>query len=298
MRWSFLKAHGLGNDFLLHLQAPGEPRLSPEQVCRLCDRRRGIGADGVVLLTPMSGEGRHRMVLLNSDGLQAEVSGNGMRCAVAALSTWWGGGSRAEVLLQTRAGPRRGRRVPGHGQGAVLLDRLDLIVEVEVQMGTPRFVDPGALAPELRLGADGLLRIRVGQQLVEAFALSMGNPHLVIPCDEPPDDAEVSGLGPLLERHRCFPERTNVMWVSARGTGRMDLKIWERGCGLTPACGSGACAVAAVAMRLGWARAGETVQVQMAGGTLQVTLPGKLDEDLLLRGPVEWIASGEYELRG
>ena len=272
-RFSFLKAHGLGNDFLLHLQRPSEPLLTPEEVRLLCDRRLGVGADGVIHLLPGPSSRQARMVLHNQDGSPAEISGNGLRCAVAALSCWWGSGCAADTWqILTGAGLREGRTLPpgadtGPGSSALL---------VAVSMGRPAYHE-AVLSPEgaaLLPGPAGhrRLRLQLGDRELVGLPVALGNPHFVIPGPLP-SDAELQRLGPLVEHHEAFPGRINGIWLEAVALDRLRLKIWERGAGVTPACGSGACAAAVAACWLGLCPVGSSIEVEMPGGRVQVALP-------------------------
>ncbi|MBM4318816.1 MAG: diaminopimelate epimerase [Deltaproteobacteria bacterium] len=296
--WSFLKAHGLGNDFVLHLASAGEPPPSAAAVRALCDRRQGLGADGVILLFPRPEPGIYRMLLLNADGSEAEISGNGLRCAVGALVVWWCRVAGGEPVIETGAGRRRGRvlaAAPGPTATRPGGDALPLQVEVEVSMGRPSFAASAIPLAGVALSPTGLIHLEVDGSEVEGMALSLGNPHLVI-AGPLPDEEEVLRLGPLLERHPGFPSRINVIWMSLPREGRSELRIWERGCGSTRACGSGACAAAAVAQRRGWASPGELLRLSMAGGEARVRLPAGVEDELLLSGAVRLVAQGECYL--
>ncbi len=288
--WRFLKAEGLGNDFLLHLEGEGEEPLGPAAVRAVCDRRRGVGADGVLLLGSAAGAEHYRMVLINADGSPAEISGNGLRCAVAALSRWWRRGDAAGLRIDTGAGPRWGRVIgeaAGPGEEAL---------EVEVEMGSATAGGAsvgGALLESCgaRRLPDGALSVPVGEERVLGYPVSMGNPHFVIPCATLPSRAGAERMGPLLERLACFPEGSNVHWMrQGAGGGRLELQIWERGAGWTPACGSGACAASSVAWSLGWGAPTEGWGVEMPGGSVRVRQGA---EGLLLAGPVRRVARGE-----
>lgn len=309
--WAFLKAHGLGNDFLLHRVAEGEAPPGPAVLRWLCDRRLGPGADGVILLWPASGgAGCSRMALYNADGSEAEISGNGLRCAVAALGCWWaegkkehgspsaeGAASGRKLAVQTGAGLRWGRVVSHGGEQSEGIPAAAAVeLTAEVSMGRPCF-DAAAipLADGVEVSSQGIVRLAVGADEVEGVPVSLGNPHLVV-AGPLPGPEDVLRLGPLLERHASFPRRINVIWMSPPERGSSELRIWERGCGVTQACGSGACAAAAVAGRRGWAGPGEVLQLRMAGGVASVRLPASDDEELLLTGPVRLVARGEAYL--
>jgi diaminopimelate epimerase len=239
----------------------------------MCDRRRGIGADGVLSLLP-SKAGVARMVVHNADGSIAEMCGNGLRCAVKYLVDH--SGERPDRIdVETGAGVLA--CFPGYG--------LDGVAEVDVSMGPARLV-----APNLPSGATGqpFLESPIpGHSGLRGSAVSMGNPHLVL-LDRPLDEAE--RLGPTLEVHPSFPDRTNVEFVQVDRDG-LTVVVWERGCGLTQACGTGACASAAAAVLAKRLPADAWLRVTLPGGDLQIRVPSDLS-DIRLRGPVTAVFEG------
>jgi len=258
------KLHGLGNDFLVALESaqPGGGPLVPdaEMAQRLCDRHEGIGADGLLYgLGALPGPGDLRMVLLNADGSEAEISGNGIRCLVQEHLRAAG---RAEgtVDVQTAAGLRRVRTVRGDTNGELWS---------EVDFGSPR---PG---PELSaVAASTPARRRA--------TVDLGNPHLVLLVDEPTDlDAAV--VGPDLEA--SFAEGINVHVVQVVDRSTVSLQVWERGVGITRACGSGAVATASAVH--GWDLTDDRVTVHMPGGSAEVLLS---DDTAVLCGPSIFVA--------
>ncbi len=271
----FFKYHGLGNDFVIVDRRGGGGPVAPEVGRALCDRRRGIGADGVLSLLS-SDRAPARMHVTNADGSVAQMCGNGLRCAVKYLADE-GGVAGDELAVETGAGVLACRlhRGPG-GQ----------VAEVTVDMGRP------ALAAEHLPSAAGgrfvAQPIEVGGAALLATAVSMGNPHLVV---FDPDIARARELGPALERHPLFPERTNVEFARLSGDG-LEVLVWERGCGITEACGTGACAALVAAVLEGRLPAGEERPVRLPGGTLRVRVLPDLSR-VLMRGPAERVFSGE-----
>jgi diaminopimelate epimerase len=264
------KYHGLGNDFVVLDRRQTGVDIDAELSRWLCDRRRGIGADGVLALLP-STAGLARMVVHNADGSIAEMCGNGLRCAVKYLVDH--SGTRPErLLVETGAGVLS--CVPGYGEGGV--------TEVDVSMGPARLV-----APNLPSGVTGqpfLDAPIAGHPGLRGSAVSMGNPHLVL-LDRPLEEAE--HLGPSLERHPSFPDRTNVEFVRVDPDG-LTVVVWERGCGLTQACGTGACASAAAAVLARRLPADTWLRVTLPGGDLRIRVPSDLS-DIRLRGPVAFV---------
>lgn len=261
------KHHGLGNDFLVAL-ADDNPGLEPDPAAarHLCDRRRGVGADGLLLGLPAApGDGADvRMVLLNSDGSRAEISGNGLRCLAQAVLRR-AGRPEGEVVVATDAGPRHLRTVRGDVEG-------ELWVEVDLGAARPgpEWVPPaaGRVAPAVRVRSAG--------------TVDLGNPHLVLVVDDP-DDVPLDVVGPELES--SFADGINVHAVTAVDRGLLRMRVWERGAGITEACGSGAAAAAVTAHGLGVV--GERVTVRMPGGEATVELEGGR---VRLTGPTQLVA--------
>jgi diaminopimelate epimerase len=254
------KFQGLGNDFLVALAADN-PGLAPEpdRARAVCDRRRGIGADGLILGLPAAGPGRDaEMVLLNSDGSPAEISGNGIRCLAQALLRE-GTVEGPEVRVGTPAGTRLLTVVGGDPRDELWID---------VDMG-PAAEGPEPTAAARAFGASRLATVDVG------------NPHLVLLVDDP-DEVDLAVDGPALEAG--FPGGINVHFVRADAPDRLVLRVWERGSGVTEACGSGA--TAAVVAATDWGVVEGRVEVEMAGGTAAVEV---VDGHAHLIGPSRFV---------
>ncbi len=273
------KYHGLGNDFVVLDRRQTGVDIDAATAVAWCDRRRGIGADGVLSLLP-SKAGVARMVVHNADGGIAEMCGNGLRCAVKYLVDH--SGTRPErIAVETGAGLLS--CVPSYGPTGV--------DEVDVSMGPALLV-----APNLPSGATGQPFVQApvpGHPGLQGTAVSMGNPHLVL-LDHPLDDAE--RLGPTLERHPAFPDRTNVEFVRVDPDG-LTLVVWERGCGLTQACGTGACATATAAVLAKRLPADAWLRVTLPGGDLRIRVPSDLS-DIRLKGPATFVFEGVVALPG
>jgi len=250
----FAKYEGLGNDFIVL-----DREVSPSEVVRLCDRRHGVGADGVVVELA-SPDHDARMRIVNADGSTPEMCGNGIRCL--ALHIAMGRGlDDAELLIDTDAGPRscRVHRIGDHAT-------------VRVDMGDVRFIEDRAVAVE-------------GRDLTLALA-DAGNPHAVMFGDF--DSATVEALGPRIATHPAFRGGTNVEFATVRGED-IRLVVWERGVGRTLACGTGACATAAVA----WAKklvSKPVVRVSLPGGDLEVE---RVNGKVFMTGPARLVYRGE-----
>ena len=255
------KLHGTGNDFLVTTAA-----LDARDAVAFCDRFTGIGADGLLLLGPGRGGVDATMTLYNADGSIAEMSGNGIRC-LAWLARQEGLGTPDRLVVDTGGG----RRVVD-----LELDAHGMVTHATCDMGAVTF-DPSeipiapATAAEIPVDLDGVN--------VVADAAGMGNPHLVVFVDDP-GLVDVARHGSRLEADTRFPNRINVEFVRVEDRHDIRMRVWERGVGETRSCGTGACAVAAVAHRRDLV--GERVSVQVPGGAVTV----ELGETIRLGGPV------------
>ncbi len=275
------KYEGLGNDFVL-LDRRGEesglPEVGPGYAVALCDRRLGVGADGLLCLRP-SERAMAEMEVWNADGSRAQTCGNGLRCAALYLAESERA-VRRELLLSTLAGLCR---------CGVEAGRPGDIGSVAVEMGCPSFAPASLPMASSASLIDGELLL--GEERLLATALSMGNPHLVLWGIA---RARMAELGPRLEQHPLFPERVNVAfaWESEGAPGReLEVVVWERGCGLTRACGTGACAVAVSAVLQGRRAAGAPMSVRLPGGVLELRVapgPGAVT----MRGPARRVFDG------
>jgi diaminopimelate epimerase len=271
----FAKYHGTGNDFVMIQDLEGRLTLDPSLVSALCDRHRGVGADGVIRIAP-SEDADFFMDYWNADGQVAEMCGNGIRC-LAKFVFDRGLTQKAELDVDTRAGMKH-----------LLLEVADgVATSVRVDMGAPAFerkAIPMAGPPNESFEGEPF---PVEGLPFRATAVSMGNPHLVLIGDADPAEIDVRGIGPTLETHADFPERTNVEFVRVRDGG-VDVRVWERGVGETMACGTGACASLVAASRLGLVdRSGE---VRFPGGTLKVDWAE--DGRVYLEGPATFVFEG------
>ena len=249
----FSKWHALGNDYLLVTRADAGT-LDPATVRRLCDVHTGIGADGVLEVVSADGADAE-VVIWNPDGSTAELSGNGTRIAARWLSEQAG-----RPVVRIRVGERE------------VVARMGDSLLVEQEMGEVAVAGPEMLA--------------VDDRRLEVTVVSIGNPHAVI--RQNPIREELLRLGPAIEHHPRFPERTNVQLIRVDGTHEVTAVVWERGAGETRASGTSACAVAAAAIANGWCES--PVRVHMPGGTLDVAI---VDGKARLTGPAQEICRGK-----
>lgn len=290
----FIKYHGIGNDFAVincwDHSLDFEARLShPELAQALCNRYTGIGGDGLLLvLPPVEGKdqaGDARMRVINADGSEAEMCGNGLRCVAKYLHDKWPRFNQAERLyIDTGAGLL---------SCDLTLGPDGLVGSVKVDMGRPRQepVELGLTRDEPITQEEMVIQ---GSTPRRATAVSMGNPHLIFFVDEEDPRQLATTLGPGLEHHPLFANRTNVEFARFREDG-LELWVWERGCGLTLACGTGACATVAAAVITGRHPANTPLPVHLPGGTLTIEVPADLS-CVLMDGPAVEVFSGEVEI--
>jgi diaminopimelate epimerase len=258
----YVKSHGLGNDYIVIDPRHVPFAVTPEAARLICDRHRGIGSDGILLVSEARGAD-FGVRILNPDGSEAEKSGNGIRIFAKYLREH-GHTTADEFSIETAGGVVR----------VSLALRGGRVHEVTADMGTVRF--------------DPLEAIDVDGRRLPVTFLSIGNPHCVVIVD---DLAAIDphALGPLIERHAAFPARTNVQFAEVRSRSRLAIEIWERGAGYTLASGTSSCAAAAACHRTG--RIDRDVTVTMPGGELAVTIGDGYA--MRLRGPVEEVMSGD-----
>jgi diaminopimelate epimerase len=251
----FSKWHGLGNDYLLVQRADLDAPLTADQVRRLCDYHFGVGSDGVLEVVSAN-QASAEVIIWNPDGSTAELSGNGTRIA----ARWLARGSGADTV-RISVGPRE------------VVARMRGGLQVEMDMGPVEVGDPET--------------IDVGGEPVELTRASVGNPHAVVRRE--PDRETLLRLGPLIETHERFPDRTNVQLMRVDSPSEVSVGVWERGAGETLSSGTSAVACAAVAVARGWCAS--PVTVHLAGGDLVVDLHE--DWNARLTGPAQEIFAGE-----
>ncbi|HEX7926845.1 MAG TPA: diaminopimelate epimerase [bacterium] len=273
----FFKYHGLGNDYLVLEPRRFTAAPTAEAVQRICDRNRGIGGDGI-LWGPLAGEGARSpfaVRIFNPDGSEAEKSGNGLRIFARFL---WDQRYATQSPFQIQT--------PGGTVTVRILD--DAASRIAIEMGQATF-------DSARIPVNGPKRdvlreaLAIGGRQLTINAASVGNPHCVVLVDAPTPEL-AREIGPLIERHTLFPNRTNVQFMRRIDEHAIQIEIWERGAGYTLASGTSSCAAAAVACRLGLCRS--PVTVHMPGGTLEVRLDA--DYRIEMEGPVSGIGHGDF----
>jgi diaminopimelate epimerase len=276
MRLSFVKMHGLGNNFIVFDAKSDAEIPSPDAFRKLGDWRTGIGFDQALVLMPPRVAGTDVYYrIFNCDGSEVEQCGNGARCIASLIAQRLGG--RTELHMDSTGG------------------RVDALLKpdgmVSVDFGVPNFT-PASLPFDAPMEA-AVYPLEVGGRTIEIGAVSLGNPHSVwrVPSV---DAAPVDTLGPLIEHHPRFPRRVNAGFVEVVASDHVRLRVWERGVGETLACGTGTCAAVAVSRKLGWVQA-DTVQVDLLGGRASVTWRGP-GTRIWLTGPAVKVFEGTVEV--
>ena len=279
----FTKMQGVGNDFVVldAAELPQEAVLS-ELAVTLCDRKFGIGADGLLVISQTTGGTMFRMRMFNPDGTE-DMCGNGLRCvSLWASRTGWLG-METEFVAAVKDGLRAVRVLSADMDGRNGL--------LGVDMGVPLFA-PSQIpfcAPSEAAAIVGF-PLTVGGEALTLTAVNTGSTHTVI-FGPPPSEEVFQRVSPLLETHPLFPERTSIIWATPDGDNRFALRIWERGAGETWGCGTGACAVGVAAVINGLSYPGIPIDVVSKGGTLQITWPGS-ESSVDMVGPAQVVFDG------
>ena len=269
---------GLANDFAVtHLVPPEAVDKIGILASKICDRRSGIGGDGIILILPaQTPNADFRMRIINNDGSEAEMCGNGIRCVASYIKSK-NIFDKNICRIETLAG--------------IIVTELLPDGQVRVDMRPP-ILDPAKI-PFVNHGSKSKMHpLFVNGKNFTVTPVSMGNPHCVIYTDELTDEL-VLGFGPKLERHEAFPKKTNVEFIKINSNDSIDMRVWERGCGETAACGTGACA--AVVSGIINSLHGNAVTVNLRGGKLVVEWSGKEEDSVFMTGPARKVYTGEID---
>ena len=298
----FTKMHGIGNDYV-YVNGFEEAVADPVGVVRkVAYRHTGIGADGLIMVLP-SETADVRMRMFNADGTESEMCGNGVRC-VAKLAYDHGLSKRNPMKVETGRGVLSlALELGGDGKvaqvvvnmGEPILDLAEVPVDPKkVSAQRNPYVYSMGLSDHNAPAADGRPQAKRGlaqrPQLVEATFVSMGNPHAVIFVDDV-QSVPLTRLGPLVEHHKAFPRRINAHWVQVHSPTEVTMRTWERGSGITQACGTGACAVAVAGVLTG--RTSRNVLAHLPGGDLQLEWR-ESDNNVYMTGPATEVFRGEW----
>ncbi|KAJ0983960.1 hypothetical protein J5N97_002316 [Dioscorea zingiberensis] len=283
----FVKYHGLGNDFILvDNRSSLEPRVTPEQAVKLCDRNFGIGADGVIFAMPGINGTDYSMRIFNSDGSEPEMCGNGVRCFARFVADLENLHGTQSFTIHTGAG--------------LIVPEIREDGKVKVNMGQPILTaaDIPTKLPDTKNGVVVQEKLVVDGISWKVTCVSMGNPHCVTFGTEHSealqvDDLNLREIGPRFEHHEMFPSRTNTEFVEVISRTHLKMRVWERGAGATLACGTGACAVVVAAVLEG--RAERSCTVDLPGGPLEIEWSEE-DNLVYMTGPAEAVFYGSIPI--
>lgn len=278
MAIEFTKYHGLGNDFILvDNRTSSNPVVTPQEAIKLCDRHFGIGADGVIFALPGQDDTDYTMRIFNSDGSEPEMCGNGIRCLAKFIAE-----------LEGASNDSRSYRI--HTLAGVITPKLRSDGQVTVDMGLPRLSaaeSPTTLCPSDEKVIDRSLEVE--GKAWDVTCVSMGNPHCITFVD---DVAAIplESIGPKFEHHAVFPQRTNTEFIQVVERDYLKMRVWERGAGVTLACGTGACASLVAGVLTG--KCDRKATVELPGGPLEIEW-SETDGRVYMTGPAEKVFAGK-----
>lgn len=269
----------MGNDFILvDNRSTLTPAITPDQAIQLCDRHFGIGADGVIFAMPGQDGTDYTMRIFNSDGSEPEMCGNGIRCMAAFLADLEGTSRKTDkYLIHTLAGTITPQLMPD-GQ-------------VKVDMGTPRLLAgeiPTTLCPPDQKVVEH--PIEVNGKKWEVTCVSMGNPHCITFVEDVAA-IKLEEIGRLFEHYSAFPQRTNTEFIEIVRRDYVKMRVWERGAGITLACGTGACASLVAGVLTG--KCDRIATVELPGGPLEIEW-SNIDQRVYMTGPAERVFTGRF----
>ncbi|MGF1603061.1 MAG: diaminopimelate epimerase [Thermosynechococcaceae cyanobacterium] len=282
MTVKFTKYQGLGNDFvLIDNRHQADPLLTPQQAEQICDRHFGIGADGVIFVLPAQGDTDYTMRIYNSDGSEPEMCGNGIRCVARFIADLEG--RSADVSHAYRI----------HTLSGIITPELLPNGQVKVNMGQPRLLAE-QIPTTLNSPAEQVVQrpLDVADQNWLVTCVSMGNPHCIT-FVENVDAIALETLGPQFETHSVFPQRINTEFVEVVRPDYLKMRVWERGAGITLACGTGACAVLVAGVLT--ARCQSSATIELPGGSLEISWDGG-EQPVYMTGPAESVFAGRLML--
>ncbi|MEG4075995.1 diaminopimelate epimerase [Microcoleus sp. Pol14C2] len=272
----FAKYQGLGNDFILiDNRHSSEPTITPEQAVDLCDRHFGIGADGVIFALPGQNDTDYTMRIFNSDGSEPEMCGNGIRCLAKFIADLEGSEAKTQYRIHTLAG--------------VITPELRSDGQVKVDMGVPRLL--AAEIPTTLAAADAKVidvPIEVADKSWSVTCVSMGNPHCITFVEDV-SAVVLETVGPQFEHNKAFPQRTNTEFIQVIRSDYVKMRVWERGAGVTLACGTGACAAVVAGVLVG--KCDRVTAVELPGGVLEIEW-AEVSGRIYMTGPAQRVFTG------
>ena len=275
----FIKMHGLGNDYVYMDAINQDIKNRSELAKKVSDRHFGIGSDGLILIC-QSNIADFRMQMFNSDGTEAEMCGNGIRC-VGKFVYDNGFTDKKELKIETLAGIKK----------LELITKNEKVEEVKVDMGEP-ILDPKEIPVISEENPVKDLNLILLDRNFKFSCVSMGNPHAITVLDDDVNEFDVEKYGKLAEINEAFPKRTNVEFINIINKNRIKMRVWERGAGETLACGTGACASAVATILNGYTD--RNITVELIGGNLEIEW-NKEDNHIYMTGPASTVFKGFYE---
>ncbi|WP_269612858.1 diaminopimelate epimerase [Prochlorococcus marinus] len=284
MKNNFSKYQGLGNDFII-FDGRGNNldnlfTVNKDNIIEhLCNRNFGIGADGIILILESKNKCFVKMRIFNSDGSEPEMCGNGIRCLIAFLNDNNEINDKSEIQIETKAG--------------LIITSISGNENIKVNMGEP-ILSPDDIPTKLLMNnltvPNG--KITINDHILNVYAASMGNPHMIVFVDKI-ENIPFEEWGMCLEKHNTFPHDTNVHFVELIDKSNIKIRVWERGCGPTLACGTGACACLVVTSKLG--KTLNTANIYLPGGKLEIEWPNQTGP-VFMQGPALKVFSGEIDI--
>jgi diaminopimelate epimerase len=281
MEIEFSKYQGLGNDFvLIDNRDRLQPKISPEEAVKMCDRHFGIGADGVIFLLPGQNSTEYTMRIFNSDGSEPEMCGNGIRCL-------------ARFIAELEGKEEIGKSYRIYTGAGIITPQLQENAQVKVDMGMPQ-LSAAQIPTTLTNPSEKVINqsLEVGGKSWSLTCVSMGNPHCIIFVDDV-EAIPLEAIGPQFENHPVFPQRTNTEFVQVVKPDYLKMRVWERGAGITLACGTGACAVVVAGVLN--QHSDRFCTVELPGGCLKIEW-SELDQRVYMSGPAERVFTGNYAI--
>ena len=285
MKKPFIKMHGLGNDFVIIDSRNNEiynyfNSNDIFDIKKLCDRQFGIGGDGVIFIKDADENNFAKMIIYNSDGSEAQMCGNGIRCLVEYIHK---DNKSFDDFSEYRIETKAGLKIAKYNRG-----------EITVKMGKP-ILETNQIPTTINKKENNLPTYFFQESNFEqqGYAVGMGNPHLIFFIEDI-NKISLSLLGPIFENNKLFPEKTNVHFSQIIDRDNIKVRVWERGAGPTLACGTGACAVHVAAFKLGLCNS-ET-KINLPGGNLKIKW-SRLDDEILMTGYAKKVFSGKYFLK-
>ncbi|MCU0570905.1 MAG: diaminopimelate epimerase [Oculatellaceae cyanobacterium Prado106] len=281
----FVKYHGLGNDFILvDNRNQTEPLITPEQAVVWCDRHFGIGADGIIFALPGQADTDYTMRIFNSDGSEPEMCGNGIRCLARFI---------ADLEIQDKGTAAPAYRI--HTLAGVMVPKFAADGQVRVDMGSP-WILSGEIPTTITAPDQQVVNqlIEVAGQSWQVTCVSMGNPHCITFVD---DVAAIplEQIGPKFEHFSAFPKRINTEFIQVVNPNYLKMRVWERGAGITLACGTGACASVVAGVLAG--KCDRHATVELPGGCLDIEWSAT-DQRVYMTGPAQRVFAGAMEILG